>query len=47
LIAWTNERVGAKYQRLSDLVLHDALPRNVAGKTLKRELRAAYVKDRT
>ena len=42
LIAWTNDRVGAKFQRIRDLVFYDEFPRNVAGKTLKREMRAAY-----
>ncbi|HLL55973.1 MAG TPA: AMP-binding protein [Myxococcaceae bacterium] len=40
--AWVNARVGAKYQRVTDVLFLDALPRNVAGKTLKRELRADY-----
>ncbi|MDH3716211.1 MAG: AMP-binding protein, partial [Gammaproteobacteria bacterium] len=42
LVAWTNERVSAKYQRLHDAVVCDAFPRNVAGKILKRELRETY-----
>ena len=45
LVAWTNERVGAKYQRLSGLVILDAFPRNVAGKTLKREIRKRYLEN--
>ena len=44
--AWANERVGAKYQRLREVVILDAMPRNVAGKTLKRELRADYEKNK-
>jgi len=43
LMAWTNERVGAKFQRLRDVVILDTFPRNVAGKTLKREIRDNYV----
>lgn len=39
---WVNERVAAKYQRLSEVVIHDDFPRSVAGKTLKRELREPY-----
>ncbi len=39
LIDWTNERVG-KQQRIADVVLRSALPRNANGKVLKRELRA-------
>jgi acyl-CoA synthetase (AMP-forming)/AMP-acid ligase II len=45
LVAWTNDRVGAKYQRIRDVVFHDEFPRNVAGKTLKRKMRAEYVAD--
>jgi len=44
LIDWTNQRVGAKFQRLRDVWVVTAFPRNVAGKTLKRELRDAYAK---
>jgi acyl-CoA synthetase (AMP-forming)/AMP-acid ligase II len=36
---WINARVGAKYQRVSDVIIADDFPRNVAGKTLKRLLR--------
>lgn len=39
---WTNLRVSARYQRVSDVVIMTAFPRNAAGKTLKRELRDAY-----
>ena len=46
LIAWTNARVDAKYQRLQDVVVYDEFPRNVAGKTLKREMRAAFASRR-
>ena len=42
LMEWTNSRVDAKYQRIKDLVLVESFPRNVAGKTLKRELREHY-----
>ena len=38
-------RVAAKYQRLSRVVVMDEFPRNAAGKTLKRELRAPFWKD--
>ncbi|MBS0295473.1 MAG: AMP-binding protein [Proteobacteria bacterium] len=40
LKAWVNGRVG-KFQRVSAVRLVDALPRNAAGKVLKRELRDA------
>ena len=36
---WTNDRVGAKYQRLDRVVLLDDFPRNTAGKTLMRVMR--------
>ena len=42
LKAWINARVAAKYQRLDRVILMDAFPRNAAGKTLKRELRAPF-----
>jgi acyl-CoA synthetase (AMP-forming)/AMP-acid ligase II len=41
---WINARVQAKYQRVSEVVIHDDFPRSAAGKTLKRELRAPYWK---
>ena len=40
LQAWANARVAAKYQRLRALHILAEFPRNAAGKTLKRELRA-------
>jgi acyl-coenzyme A synthetase/AMP-(fatty) acid ligase len=46
LIEWINARVGAKFQRVSDVLLVDDLPRNVAGKTLKRVLAARYAENR-
>jgi acyl-CoA synthetase (AMP-forming)/AMP-acid ligase II len=39
---WINTRVGAKFQRVSRVELLDDFPRNVAGKTLKRELRDRF-----
>lgn len=39
---WINARVGAKFQRVSDVRIMDDFPRSTAGKTLKRELRAPY-----
>jgi len=46
LTEWVNARVGAKFQRLSDVMLVDDFPRNVAGKTLKRVLQEQYRKKR-
>ncbi|MDS4029771.1 MAG: AMP-binding protein [Candidatus Contendobacter sp.] len=39
---WINGRVDAKFQRVSDVVIMNTFPRNVAGKTLKREMREQY-----
>jgi len=42
LRTWINARVGAKFQRVADVVIMEDFPRNVAGKTLKREIRKPY-----
>ena len=39
---WINANVGAKFQRVSDVFIMDEFPRNVAGKTLKREMREQF-----
>jgi acyl-CoA synthetase (AMP-forming)/AMP-acid ligase II len=39
---WINAHVAAKYQRLDRVIVMDDFPRNAAGKTLKREMRAAF-----
>ena len=39
---WINAQVEAKFQRVSKVVIMDDFPRNVAGKTLKREMRKLY-----
>lgn len=41
---WVNERVEARYQKLADVLVLDTFPRNVAGKTLRREIREAYLR---
>lgn len=41
--SWINERVEAKFQRVSDVMLLQALPQNVAGKTLKNKLQEMYL----
>lgn len=42
LRAWINERVGARYQRVSQVMLVSDFPRSVAGKILKRVLREPF-----
>lgn len=39
---WINSRVDAKFQRVSDVMIMKVFPRNVAGKTLKRDMREQY-----
>ena len=41
---WINERVEAKFQRVSEVVVMEEFPQNVAGKILKREMREPYWK---
>ena len=43
---WINAHVAAKYQRVDRVLVLDKFPRNAAGKTLKRELRAPFWKGR-
>jgi len=44
---WINARVAAKFQRVSEVVVMEDFPRNVAGKILKRVMREPYWKDQT
>ncbi len=46
LKAWVNRHVGAKFQRLRELLILNEFPRNMAGKTLKREIRQHYIESR-
>ena len=39
---WINARVAAKYQRVACVLVYEDFPRNAAGKTLKREMRAPF-----
>ena len=41
---WINARVGAKFQRVHEVIIMADFPRNVAGKTLKRVMRDTYQK---
>ena len=40
---WVNANVAARFQRITGLRIHRDFPRNAAGKTLKRELRASHL----
>ena len=40
---WINARVGAKYQRVAEVLILESFPRNIAGKTMKRDIRARYL----
>lgn len=40
---WINERVQARYQRVREVVLRDAFPTSLAGKTLRRVIREDYL----
>ena len=39
---WINARVAARYQRVEQVIVYTSFPRNAAGKTLKREMRAPF-----
>ena len=39
---WINARVAARFQRVASVQVLADMPRNTAGKTLKRELRERY-----
>ncbi len=41
---WVNQRVEARFQKLSGVVVLEEFPRNAAGKTLRRELRETYAR---
>jgi long-chain acyl-CoA synthetase len=43
---WINCRVAAKFQRVSDVIVVNSLPRNAAGKTVKRAILTAYLRER-
>ena len=43
VVAWVNERVSARYQKIRDAVIRDTFPLSVAGKTLRRVLRDDYL----
>lgn len=39
---WANENLEARYQKIYTVIIMEELPRNIAGKVLKRELREKY-----
>ena len=39
---WANQNLEARYQKIYQVIIMDELPRNVAGKILKRELREKF-----
>jgi long-chain acyl-CoA synthetase len=43
IVSWTNKRVATKHQRITGCIILSKFPRNVAGKTLKREIRENYL----
>lgn len=43
LKSWVNERVAGKFQRIHDIFIMDDFPRNIAAKTLKREIKQKYL----
>ncbi len=43
IVSWTNKRVAAKYQRIKGCIILSKFPRNIAGKTLKIEIRKNYL----
>lgn len=42
---WVNERVAARFQKLSEVVVLEAFPRSVAGKTLRRVIKQDYIEE--
>ncbi|MDE5414919.1 class I adenylate-forming enzyme family protein [Alkalihalobacterium chitinilyticum] len=42
LLLWVNERVSARYQKLSQLSVVDEFPRNASGKILKRKMKEEF-----
>lgn len=42
ILAWVNERVEARFQKVKDVVVLDEFPRTATGKVLKRTLRDQY-----
>lgn len=45
ILHWVNERVSARYQKIGAVIVLESFPLSVAGKTLRREIKAAYLDD--
>ncbi|HVE60734.1 MAG TPA: fatty acid--CoA ligase family protein, partial [Chitinophagaceae bacterium] len=45
LKAWINRHIEARYQKISDVIILNELPRNVAGKILKKDLKETYINE--
>ena len=45
LMQWINRHVSAKFQRVQRVIIMDELPRNIAGKVLKRVMRGQLAVD--
>jgi len=45
LKAWINRHIEARYQKVSDVIILNELPRNVAGKILKKDLKETYINE--
>ncbi len=43
VLQWTNERITARYQKISRVIFLDDFPRSSSGKTLKRQIKASYL----
>lgn len=43
LKSWINDRVAGKFQRIHDVFIMNDFPRNIAAKTLKREIKQKYL----
>jgi acyl-CoA synthetase (AMP-forming)/AMP-acid ligase II len=43
IVSWVNERVDARYQKVSNVVIRAEFPLSVAGKTLRRVIRDEYL----
>jgi acyl-CoA synthetase (AMP-forming)/AMP-acid ligase II len=46
LLAWVNERVEARFQKVAHLIFMEDFPRSTAGKTLKRVMREPFWADK-